>query len=328
MTTIDIDLTYPGGQPRGYQTALVSLIHGGSGGSDGTKVIGDTQRIPLDPDGHTSIDLVPNADITPAGTFYRLSIPGAQPSVVRHIEVPDSPTPVSWADPAIQVESPVPPDFVNVVEATAAETLATAGPAIAQDAADAAVTALPELDAGPVIEGISLDTSTPGLIRIAGAALRPAAVPVASTTTETTVLASPVSVTLDAEQIVRVTFGCLLVNSTGVDQTFTIRCKVGPLTATFTTPPLPSSATPRVALLDATWTTTTFLGTLVGSGSGRLSISDAGTGVDVASITRAVGLAALGAGPHALDLTVQPSASSGSLSATTTALVLQRLVST
>lgn len=115
MTTVNIDLTYPGGAPRGRQKVLVALVHGGGGGSNGETVIGDTDRVDLDADGHASIDLVPNEQITPAGTFYRCTVPGSSPSIVRNIVVPVSATPVSWADPAIQVESPVPPAFTQTV---------------------------------------------------------------------------------------------------------------------------------------------------------------------------------------------------------------------
>lgn len=125
MTTVTIDMDYPGGTPRRHREVLVALVHGGAGGAAGGRVIGDTQSVRLDDAGHATIDLGPNEAITPAGTFYRISIPGSSPSLVRHITAPaptfiegdDGPVevPRSWADPLIQVETPVPPGFVPLV---------------------------------------------------------------------------------------------------------------------------------------------------------------------------------------------------------------------
>lgn len=114
-TTITIPAKYPGGTSMANRTVQVRLMHGGAGGSDGDAVIGDTWSVVVDSTtGEGSIDLTPNEELTPAGTFYRFSVLGASGSVVRHIEVPVSATPISWADPAIEVLSPVPPGLVDV----------------------------------------------------------------------------------------------------------------------------------------------------------------------------------------------------------------------
>ena len=119
MTTVTFEVDFPGG-PRRQGFVDVVLVDGGAGGSAGGRVIGDRQQVRLDADGEGSLELVPNEDITPSGTFYRCTVRGASPSVIRNIEVPEAGAPVgeppasppvSWADPSIQVLSPVPPAF-------------------------------------------------------------------------------------------------------------------------------------------------------------------------------------------------------------------------
>lgn len=154
-TTVEIDVAYPDGAPRGRQDVLIALVHGGAGGSTGSEVIGDTRRVRLDASGHASVELVANEHITPSGTYYRVSVDRAQPPVVRNIEVPDVGGVVSWSDPAVQILAPTPPDHVNVVT----DVVESQGPAIAA----AAVAALPELADGFASQ---VDDGTAGLVRV------------------------------------------------------------------------------------------------------------------------------------------------------------------
>lgn len=116
MTTMMIDAATPGGNPLKHRTVVVRLIDGGAGASNGSRVILDTWRVRLDDTGHASIDLDPNDTLTPQGTFYRFAVEGASPTISREIELLSStPDPVSWAEPSIQVLSPVPPTFEQQV---------------------------------------------------------------------------------------------------------------------------------------------------------------------------------------------------------------------
>ena len=110
MTTIQITSVLPDG-PNAHGSVSVRLVDAGTGGAVGDEVIGGTQRVKLDVDGFGTIDLTPTADIDPPGTCWAFSVDGASPAVVRCITVPDSDTPVSWTDEAIQVGAPVPPDL-------------------------------------------------------------------------------------------------------------------------------------------------------------------------------------------------------------------------
>jgi len=116
-TTIEIDALYPDGEPCAGREVSYRLVDGGAGGSTGDDVISDARTVRLDSAGHAEIDMIPNAELTPAGTFYRLSMVGSVSNLVRSIEVPVSATPISWADNAIQVASPVPPTFTGVIPA-------------------------------------------------------------------------------------------------------------------------------------------------------------------------------------------------------------------
>lgn len=119
MTKIDINVANPDGTPRAYAVVTMRLVDGGAGGSTGDAVVAGSQQIRCDDDGYAQVDLIPNDDITPAGSFYTFTVDGAFTSVRRHIEVPaangsgESEVPFSWSDPAIQVDTPVPPEFVQ-----------------------------------------------------------------------------------------------------------------------------------------------------------------------------------------------------------------------
>jgi hypothetical protein len=113
-TTVEIAAASPAGVAHKHRNVTIQLVHGGAGGSDGETVIGGIDAVDLGETGTASVDLDPNEGLNPAGTFYRLAVIGVTPSVVRDIRVPVSATPISWADPAIEVTSPVPPSFANV----------------------------------------------------------------------------------------------------------------------------------------------------------------------------------------------------------------------
>lgn len=114
--TVTIDTTYPGAAPMRHRDVLIRLVDGGAGGSTGATVISDTRRVRLDQAGTATVVLAANDGIDPPGTFWQIAVEGAQPQTVRHIELKAStPSPVSWAEPDIQVLTPVPPGFVQKV---------------------------------------------------------------------------------------------------------------------------------------------------------------------------------------------------------------------
>ncbi len=102
MTLLHLDTDLPGQVPAANATAVVSLLAGPVGGSDGDRVIVRSRTIALDDTGAGVMDVVPNVAIEPDGTVYEARVAG----VIRTLLVPDT-LEVSWADPAIQV---VPPD--------------------------------------------------------------------------------------------------------------------------------------------------------------------------------------------------------------------------
>lgn len=119
-TTVTIEGILPDGTAAVNQRVTASLIHGGAGASvDGEAVVIASKTVKLDADGG-SVDLIPNSLIEPAGTFYALVVDNSSPTVTRCIEVPEG-GPVSWADPGIQVEAPVPP--VSVPAASSGDPL-------------------------------------------------------------------------------------------------------------------------------------------------------------------------------------------------------------
>lgn len=115
MTKIDIDVVRPDMTAWGNATVAVRLVDAGTGGSVEESVISGTQRIRCDADGHAQVDLTPNGDISPAGSFYAFTVDRAVPATVRCIEVPAAnivageEVPYSWADDTIQVLVPAPP---------------------------------------------------------------------------------------------------------------------------------------------------------------------------------------------------------------------------
>lgn len=112
MTTINVAVVTPDAEPWPYAVVTVRLIDAGSGGAVEEAVVTGISTIYCDADGEGTIALTPNEDISPAGTFYAFAVENSSPSTVRCIEVPDSGTALSWADPTIQVLVDDPPVFI------------------------------------------------------------------------------------------------------------------------------------------------------------------------------------------------------------------------
>lgn len=121
MTTLLINADYPGGKPLAKKIVCVELHAGSAGGSDQTTVIGSTRKVQLDAQGHAELDLIPNSELSPANTYYRIYIERALPNINRTIALEASTdSPISWADSSIQVDPAVLP-ALNSVSATASQ---------------------------------------------------------------------------------------------------------------------------------------------------------------------------------------------------------------
>ena len=99
MTVITIDALYGDASPHALGTVTVVLVRG-TGALAGTTTgtfDGRTWTTRLDGSGHATIDLTPNASLTPADTYYRISAGG----LVRNVVVGASPA--DWDDETINV---------------------------------------------------------------------------------------------------------------------------------------------------------------------------------------------------------------------------------
>lgn len=115
MITVAIEWDLPGGGPAAYQSVIVVLVHGGAGGSYDGKVIGSSQTVKLNAAGIGSIALMPNDQLSPPGTYYRFTLKGSAPTVVRLIQLATSTTsPINLTDASIQVYDPDPPGLVTI----------------------------------------------------------------------------------------------------------------------------------------------------------------------------------------------------------------------
>ena len=93
----------------------VRLVDAGGGGVYSGGTIVAPQRVQLDDTGSGDITLTRNSDITPTGTFYRITVERTSPTVIRHIALDGSTTtPIEWTDESIQVVNPVPPDYASL----------------------------------------------------------------------------------------------------------------------------------------------------------------------------------------------------------------------
>jgi hypothetical protein len=94
---------------------LAAFVDAGGGGVIVDGAIAKRARVQLDANGEGQVDLVPNDEIAPDGTFYRVTVERSSPTVVRAIQLTSSTaSPVAWTDASIQVLSPVPPDWVPI----------------------------------------------------------------------------------------------------------------------------------------------------------------------------------------------------------------------
>lgn len=112
MTTINVAVVKPDTDPWPNAVVTVRLIDAGTGGAVQESVIAGWSTIRCDANGEGTIVLTPNEDISPAGTYYAFHVEQSSPATVRCIEVPDSGTALSWADPTIQVLVDDPPVFI------------------------------------------------------------------------------------------------------------------------------------------------------------------------------------------------------------------------
>jgi len=110
-TTVTIAAVTPDGEPAAYRRVIVQLIHGGAGGTVDGNLIADRSTVRLDAAGEGSIDLYPNAAISPANTYYSFTVDNSSPTIVRLVSVPAS-GPVSWTDAGVLLEDPSPPTVV------------------------------------------------------------------------------------------------------------------------------------------------------------------------------------------------------------------------
>jgi len=101
--------------PDAFGWVDVRLVDAGGGGVIVDGAIAKRARVQLDANGEGQVDLVPNDEIAPDGTFYRVTVERSSPTVVRAIQLTSSTaSPVAWTDASIQVLSPVPPDWVPI----------------------------------------------------------------------------------------------------------------------------------------------------------------------------------------------------------------------
>lgn len=114
MITVLIESIKPGGAPNKFGTVLVRLVAGPEGGAVEGAVISELTPVHLDRDGLGSIPLDPVDEISPPGSYYRLTVKGSSPTVTRTI-APTTATssPVAWTAPSIQVvEAPIGAEYV------------------------------------------------------------------------------------------------------------------------------------------------------------------------------------------------------------------------
>lgn len=101
--------------PDAFGWVDARLVDAGGGGVIVDGAIAKRARVQLDANGEGQVDLVPNDEIAPDGTFYRVTVERSSPTVVRAIQLTSSTaSPVAWTDASIQVLSPVPPDWVPI----------------------------------------------------------------------------------------------------------------------------------------------------------------------------------------------------------------------
>lgn len=105
-TTITItDLQDAAGNLLGNAWLTVRLNAGPNGGVVDGAVIATPAKVQTDADGDASIQLYPNSAITPADSYYTISVDESSPLIYRTIEVPSGGGTYAWTADAIQVEA-------------------------------------------------------------------------------------------------------------------------------------------------------------------------------------------------------------------------------
>lgn len=100
-------------EPLAYAWVDVRLVDAGGGGVYSSGTIIGRSRVQLDATGSGSIALTRNSDITPSGTFYKVTVERSSPTASRFVRFgAGTSSPVEWTASAIQVTSPVPPSYV------------------------------------------------------------------------------------------------------------------------------------------------------------------------------------------------------------------------
>lgn len=119
MTKIAITALYSDGSPYGRAQVTIRLVDGGAGAALPGGLSVDRTFVECDVEtGEAIVDLTPNADVTPVGTYYALAVERTSPTVVRYIEVPqpngtgDAEIPYAWDDETIQRLNPTPPTSI------------------------------------------------------------------------------------------------------------------------------------------------------------------------------------------------------------------------
>ena len=119
MTKIAIAARYADDSPYGRAQVTIRLVDGGAGAALPGGLSVERTFVECDVEtGEAVVDLTPNEDIDPVGTYYALTVERTSPTVVRYIEVPQpngsglSEIPYSWDDETIQRLNPVPPTSI------------------------------------------------------------------------------------------------------------------------------------------------------------------------------------------------------------------------
>ncbi len=124
MTTVRNVITDSSGAPANRARVAITLMAGDRGTepgyTDGTTVVPSYFFI-TDTDGAWSTTLTPNADITPAGTYYRVVESHSGATKISLISVPASGGPYDLLD--VLVTDPVPPSEITGITTEAAEAL-------------------------------------------------------------------------------------------------------------------------------------------------------------------------------------------------------------
>lgn len=184
------------------------------------------------------------------------------------------------------------------------------------DAVDTAVTNLPELADGV---GTVVDDSLAGFVSVNRKFVKAVhSLALSNTTTETTLFATLPNFAaneLSLNSLILLTLNAAYTNNTGVNQTLTLRLKLGPNTMIiWTFANIPTSASNRALYAQVNIGFQDFIG-IRGLGGGIATLSAAGSGTDFGSFTRFIDTGSTYnlASSMDLDITAQHSAASANL---------------